>query len=328
MPSPLRALCVALLTPLLLPAGVPAEDRAHLRIERSETPLVYRTRTRHVQEQTIGGTNFDAEYDTTQVAVWTLQKGAKQQDAADGALHWQIENRQLAAKARVGPLGKYAYDSAKRRHDRGTQVGAALGPIHESLTGAFLTVAMTTRAEVNAVKGYEDLVGEFAKDDIFAKQYSFGGTDKGARLLFQEQFVVFPVSAVKAGETWSVPYDFDLPGVGRISGRKLFTFSGVKEQSGRKVASVSIAYDLSIDSEIEAGGIKAAATVTTSESSGRATVDVETGTLRTLESKLVLTGNSTLTISEQTFQFPTTQTWTVVVELLPNDAAGSDAGSP
>ncbi|MGH7202718.1 MAG: hypothetical protein ACREJB_19080 [Planctomycetaceae bacterium] len=55
---------------------------------------------------------------------------------------------------------------------------------------------------------------------------------------------------------------------------------------------------------------------TTSETSGHADFDPASGQLLSLTSHVTLTGNATLEVSGNTFNFPTNQTWNVSVERL------------
>jgi hypothetical protein len=169
---------------------------------------------------------------------------------------------------------------------------------------------------VVGVTGFDGFITPLVKDDLFALQYTFGGTDKGAALVYQEQFVVFSDGPAEPGATWSIPYEWELPSLGKVTGTKSFVLRGRADDSGRSVAEVGLNYALSVEADMKASGVHTTGLITTREFKGTAKVDTGSGAVISLDSTVTLAGTVSVEIGGQAYAVPTEQTWNVAVEAL------------
>jgi hypothetical protein len=292
------------------PGGAWAEGLL-LRLASSKEPRIYRTEITIRQRQTVAGVEFNTELTTTTVAEWTFQHVDQ-----DGNLHWQSHNKQLQVRGTIGFLGEFRFDSTTKDRAQGSQLDAALVPVYTALSDATFEVTLNPRGQVVAVTGFDGFIAPLVKDDVFAMQYTFGGTDKGAALVYQEQFVVFSDAPVAPGGTWSVPYDWQLPALGRVTGTKSFTLRNQMEQAGRGVADLDVTYALSVEADMKASGLHTTGTITTRDFKGTAKVDTASGQILSMDSAVTLTGTVSIDIGGATYAVPTEQRWNVAVEKL------------
>lgn len=306
-----RLLCLALL-PLLLTGTLRSEDAVTLHYKPTPNePLIYKTVTTLKQKQTIGEMKIETGITRTMVSSWRLTETDD-----EGRFHWQAENRQLHVKAKGGPLGEYTFDSKSTERDSASVLGAALTPVFSSLNGAFLNVTLDSRGNVTEVKGYEDLLAGQIKNDPFSGQYTFGGTDRGAALDFQERFVIFCDRPVKKGDPWEADYTREVPGIGKLEGKKLFRHDGAGNVGDCETVKISFTYDASLETDYKFEGAEVSGTIFVNDSSGSAHFDPQSGQLVSLKSTVTFGGNVSLTAGGNSFDVPTEQVWQVEVQRL------------
>lgn len=297
---------------LLLAGAARPDDAVSLRFAaKPGEQRIYRVVSTVEQKQSVGGMSLNIKSTETEIAVWTLQKTDE-----TGRLHWQSENMRLTVKAESEPFGKYTFDTNSSDRDRSSYLGGVLTPIYESLNRAYLRVAHDARGRVAAVDDYEELVGEQVKDNPYALQFTFGGTDKGAALWFQEMLPILPEKPVEPGDSWTVPYNFELPNIGRVKGKKTFRYEGPGLLNGEKTARLSFSYDVAFEMEGEADGAKFSGSLPITRASGTAHFDPAAGRLLSLDSRVAITGSLSLEISGNTVAVPTEIARSVKVELL------------
>ena len=320
MSSVARIALLVLWVLCLTSSAAMAEDR-RLEHQASEQPLIYRTTATIEQEQTLGDMNLDGKMSFTDVSVWTFQH-----EDADGNRHWQLEIKRLNVTGNVGRFGEFAFDSESNQRPAGTQLDASLRPVCQALSGAMFQVTLDPQGRVVTVTGFDGFITPLVKDNIFALQYLFGGTDQSAKFIFQERFPVFAKDAVAAGAAWNVPYDFEMPGFGKLSGSRHHSLKKVTATSGQETAELDWTYGLSFEGAAEATGVRFSGNLTSDQSSGTARVDVATGQVQSLDSSISAAGTFSVDVGGQTFSVPTKQKWKVTVERLSELPA--DASSP
>jgi len=309
----MKTATVCLMCVLAGPAPVSAADDAVLLRHQpvKNRPVLYRVKTALLQKQSIGDVNLDTKITTEEVFTWTLTKIDEK-----GRLHWRKDNKRLKAAMSVQPLGKFEYDSKSRERDKASQLGTVLTPICENLTQAFLRVTAKPTGEIVQVREYEELVGKLVKDNPFAAQFTFGGTNQGVRLLLQEMNVVFSKKPVRRSDSWSVDYEMDLPKLGRITGVKRFRYLRSGTAGKRKVVRIGFSYSLTMDTKFDFAGVKGEGTLQVKKSSGIAQIDLETGQVVSLKSQIEFGGKPTVVVGDKSYEMPTKQTWKVHVERL------------
>ncbi|MFQ5734877.1 MAG: DUF6263 family protein [Planctomycetaceae bacterium] len=239
-------------------------------------------------------------------------------DRIDGQKNFNLENenKRLKVSMKIGPLGKYKFDSTSDENEKGSQLGGALTPVYETLSGAVIKSTITPRGEVLAVKGFAELLAPLLKENPLAKQFVSGGTDKAARLQIAEVFPVFSEKKVKPGGTWDVPFEVELPKLGTAKGKKSYKYEGNEKLKGRMVAKITFTFELVFKLDLAQGGQKITGEMSISKSSGTVYFDVAKGQLVSLTGEYVLGGDLTVSVNGQDIDVRTDQTQKFGVELL------------
>jgi hypothetical protein len=289
-----------------------AEERTLLRYKPSEDkPLIFQVTTKFNQKMSIGNMKADLQYRTEDISLWTLQKTDEK-----GNLAWQKENKRLQVNVKFLPVGEYEFDSKSDERDKSSVLGAALTPIFDNLNGAYLRITNTPEGRITKVGDYEELIGNLTKSNPVAPIITFGGTNQGAGLLFQEMMAVLSNKPVKSGDTWEAPYNFEIPQLGTFEGKKGFKYEGRDKVNGRETVRLGINYDISLEVDYKFLGVNATGTITTTKSSGAAHFDPEQGQLVSLKSNAEFSGNVRLQSGGNTFDVPIEITWEVTLKQL------------
>jgi hypothetical protein len=300
---------------ILLAAGSVAsgaDEPMTLRYKMSEEDaLIYRTVTTTSQHSEVAGQEIDTKSEQLDVSLRTLKKLDEQ-----GNFHVQTENKQLKIKMSISTVGDYEFDPESGERDTGSVLGAALTPVHESLNGAILTFTHTPRGEIVALEGYQELLAGALKDNPLGAQFSSGGTDEAAKLGMDEVFVTMSETPVQPGDTWETSYEVKLPGIGNAVGKRVYTYEGLEKAGKRTVAKIGVATELSFDLDIDTGAANTSGTVEIEESSGTILFDPEQGQLVSMESKITIVGDFTVTVGGKTYAGDTKQTVKAKIEQL------------
>jgi len=134
------------------------------------------------------------------------------------------------------------------------------------------------------VKGFYELIGDLIKDDAVGKQTLAAGAGKaGAHFIEQNAFVVFSDKPVSPGDQWESPIDIDLPGVGKLKGKVVYTYEADDKVGDRKTVRIGVAPEVSIEFKVEADVVKIIGTLSTGVVTGTVQFDPAAG--RVLNSK-------------------------------------------
>jgi Family of unknown function (DUF6263) len=295
------------------PVRAQAQEPVLLRykMKPGETRL-YQTKAEIKQTQTFNGMPFENLITSTELNAYTLDKV---DDA--GNFHLQSENRRIQATMNLAMVGEYKFDSKATDNDRSSLVGAALTPVHEALTGAVIQVTHTPRGEVTEVKGLKDLIGEnLLKDNPFAAQLSAGATDEGAKISLSDRFVDLPEQPVSPGDTWEVPFEFTMPGLGTFKGKSAYKYEAADKVGDRPTVRLSVRDEMSLDIDLEQMGAKVTGSLSITSSSGTIQFDPEAGSLVSKKANQTLSGNLNVAAGGQNIPIQQEQTHTTAVELL------------
>ena len=285
--------------------------------------LLYRVTTAVAQKQKFNNRTVETTFNSVEFVERRLERIDSQKN-----FNLENENKRLKVSMKMGPLGKYQYDSEAEENEKGSQLGAALTPVYEALSGASLKSTMTPRGEVLSVKGFAELLAPVLKDSPLAKQFTAGGTDKAARMEQAQFLAVFSKDKVKPGDTWDVPFEMELPKLGMAKGSKSYKYVGDVKVKDRTLAKITATFELTFKLDMEQGGQKLAGELSISKSSGTVLFDVAKGQLVSLNSEYTLGGDFTVTVNDQTIEIRTDQTKTISVEQvdkLPEKKEGGDS---
>lgn len=297
---------------LLSASAARADDAVTFRYKMAPADrLIYETTSTVNQTQKFNDQEFKNVIKSREVSVRTLQ-----QVDDDGNLRVQSENKLLKVEMTIGPLGKYVYDSASTERDKSSQLGAAVTPIYESLTGAYTTIIQSPRGEVLKVEGLAELLKGALKDNPLAQQFASGASEEGAKAQFSDFFIQFPEKALKPGDTWEVPGEFKLPNVGSLTAKATYTYVGPDQVGDLKTAKFTQVTDITIDVKVGTGGAKVTGTVTSTDSTGTIQFDPEKGQLVSKTGRMKLTGNLTVNAGDNVITIEQNQTHETSVKLL------------
>lgn len=305
------AVCLAAFA---MPAGATAQaqDAVTLRYKMAKDDRLIVRKTQTVkQSQSVNDKKFDTEINSTDVTVRTLERVDQ-----EGNFHLRTENKLLKVKINIGPLGNYTYDSTATDNETGSVLGSALTPVYDRLKGALLKLVHTPRGEVVELNGLQDLISDLVKGSPLAAQFTGGGSDKAAALSVAEYFPVMSEKPVRPGDTWEVPYELDLPRLGKAKGKRTYKYVGPDKIAGRETARISVTTDLTFDLDLDMGGTKVKGSLSINNSSGTIQFDPLNGQLVTMKNEYDLAGDLTVTAGDMEIPVRTEQKQTVTLDVL------------
>jgi hypothetical protein len=116
--------------------------------------------------------------------------------------------------------------------------------------------------------------------------------------------------------SWTAPHDFEMPGIGKLSGARHVSLKRVAGDAGDEIAELGWTYALSFDAAAQASGVKVSGTLNSGDSHGTANVEAATGQIQSLQSLINMSGTVSVEIGGQMLAVPTKQSWRVTVEPL------------
>ena len=274
-------------------------------------PLIYRTESTMQQVQTFAGQKVETETTQIDVAVRTLQKVDDQ-----GNLHIRTENKQLQTTVKVKPLGEYKFDSRTKERESGSVLAGGLNPLYERLSGSLLDITFGSDGKIVEVDGYEQLLADLFKDNPLAKQFAGGGSKQAAHAGYQELIDQFSEKAVQPGDMWEIPYELELPQIGKSQGKRVYTFEGMELAGERSLAKISVVVELAVDIDIEANGAKITGRLASSSASGTVLFDAAQGQTVSKTAQYTISGNMNVAVNGMTIPVQSEQTQSVKLELL------------
>jgi hypothetical protein len=311
----MKKLAVLFAVPILfLGAAVTgqAQDAIQFRYDWKENAKhIYQRGQTITQSQTVMDKKINTKITSTDVSVLTVEaKDAK------GNLEIRTENKHLKVDMDIDIVGKYSFDSSKNDNEKGSTLGAALTPVYERLSGAALTLTVTPRGEVVDLKGYKELIADVLKGNPLGEQFAGGGSDKAAKLNLAEFFPQFPENAVKPGEIWETKFDMELPKLGKVQGKRIYTLDSLTRKNGRKLAKILVSTELSFDLDINMEGAKVTGNMSISKSGGTILYDVEENLIVSLNNQITLGGLLNVQAGGMNIQVGSEQNQSIDMKLL------------
>lgn len=312
MSKTLRCLCFGL--PLLfLAAGADAADEAvtfRHKMAENET-VIYRTKTSMKQSQTVGENKIETTMTQTKIDSWAFDEIDKQ-----GNIHAKTETKQLKVKFEIDPVGEYTFDSTAAERETGSVLSESLNPVFDRLSTARLDVTFSPRGQVLQVRGYKDMFGDLLKDNPLGARFAGGGSDESAKLSMADQFIIFSDKPVQPGDSWEVETETEIPGIGKIKGKRVFNYEGPDKVGELETAKFTVNHEYSIDIDIEANGSEITGSMSTSNASGTVQFDPERGRVVSNNSSYTLAGDISVAVNGMTQTVNTSQTHSVELQLL------------
>lgn len=297
---------------LCLAGAVRADEAVQFRHKMDESEkLIYETVTEVDQTQNINGTENKNLIKSREISTHSL---LEVQD--DGSLKLQSENKLLSVSMDMGQLGKYEFDSKKTDNETGSVLGGSLTPLYETLSGAIIKYARTSRGQVLKVEGLKELLAEVLKDNPIASQFAAGASDKGAVANMNQLTIQFPEKTIKPGDRWEEPFEMELAQFGTLKGKANYTYEGADKVGNRKTAKFSSTTEISIDLDITQRGAKITGTIASTEGSGTIQFDPEKGQIVSLTGTMKMSGNLTVEAGGNTINITQEQTQKMTKKLL------------
>ncbi|HEY2250449.1 MAG TPA: hypothetical protein VGH74_05290 [Planctomycetaceae bacterium] len=268
--------------------------------------LIYKTSQETKQTQNV--LNQRIETTTNHDAIFV-----RDVDAVDSTGTATLKTKAERRKLKVGD---YLFDSKSSDRDTTSQVGAAVTPVLERLTGSEFEVLVSNRGAVVDVKGYIELLGDFVKDNPVAQQILGSGGKAGAQIAEQDSFVILGDKPVSPGDQWEVPFDADLDGVGKVKGKIVCTYEANDKIGDRKTVRIGVAPEVSIELKVDAGGVKVTGTLSSSSASGTVQFDPEAGRVLKSTRNLTMSGQLTVEAGGMTIPVDTQSEDTFKIELI------------
>jgi len=289
MTALVRVVCAAVALLVLAGGALAQQDGVQLRYKMKKgEKYAYHKESVLTQVQTIKDMKVETEIKQR------IDDTVMLQDVdAKGDLHVQTEATGLTASMSIKlggkALGELTFDSKDKKKNKNTVPGADPIPLYERLSGAKLTVVLTPLGKINELKGFNELIGDLVKDNPDLAK--FGGSEETAKVNLAEFFPTMQDKAVNAGDKWEVPFEVQLPQIGKAKGKRIFWYQGDGQVGQRKTAKINITTELSIDLKLEMGGAVITGTLSVSGSKGTLEFDPQAGLVAALENEITLSGN-------------------------------------
>jgi hypothetical protein len=297
----------------LLSAGLAHADDEPILLRHQyekDHPLLYRTTSEMEQTQSLMGQKITMTMKQTDVTQRSLEMVND-----DGNLRVKSENKQLMVTMKSA-IGEYKFDSKGAERERGSVLGAALTPIYERLSGSALTMVITPRGEVKDVEGLDMLLADVLKDNALGAQFAGGGSKGAARLSQQESSDQLPEQPVKKGDKWEIPYEMELPKLGKVTGKRIYTFEDFDKVGERETVRLGVTLEMAFDVAVEMGGAKVTGKMAVSDSSGTVHFDPKRGQTVSKKAKYTIGGDLSVDVAGNIIPVRQDQTQAVTVELI------------
>lgn len=276
--------------------------------------LIYKSKQHMDQKQTLTIMGMPIKLENLLDHEVIVSRTVADIDAAGNAtLNVKGERRKVTAD--FGGLAKFEFDSKSTERDTSTQLGSELTPLLERLTGSEYQLIVTPRGSVAEVKGFAELVGDLVKDKQFASQFA-SGDNKSAAFQEQDAFVILSDKPVKPGDKWEVPYDVEIPMVGTIKGKNVYTYEGPDKVGDRPTARIGVSSETSIELKIDSPTSKVTGTMTTTSSTQTVQFDPAAGRVVSAKQKISMGGQLTVEAGGMIIPIDSQQDHTTSWELL------------
>jgi hypothetical protein len=216
-----------------------------------------------------------------------------------------------------GDGGKYEFDSKSSERDTGTEIGTAVTPYLERLTGSEYRIKLTPRGNVVEVKGFAELIADLVKDNSYGALLAEVIADnEGAEYTEQEHFPIFSEKPVEPGDVWEEAFDTKIKGLGTLKGRVTYTYEADDKVGQRKTVRIGIKTDMTIDIDLDVMAAKVSGTLSTTHSEGTIQFDSAAGRVVTSKQTLGMSGQLMVNAGGANFAMESSDEHTDTAEVL------------
>lgn len=268
-----------------------------------EEPLIYRTTTELNQSMQVGGQTFETKVTQTEVNTLALEEVTK-----ENHLKLKRVNHRLSIKAEMGPAGNYSFDSESAEREKGTALGSQLNPVYETLSGIEYHVTITPQGKVEKLEGYKEILENVLKDNPLAAQITGGGSEEALKESLVEVFVPLSEKPVKEGDSWEVPFELEMPKIGKAKGKRVYKYEGTLEKDKAKIARITVSVEISFDFDVTTEGVKVTGNIGTDSSKGDVRFDIEKGQIVSANLEYVTSGTINTEVGDRTLKAAVKQT--------------------
>lgn len=284
------------------------------KVAKGETQYYRNTQTmKQAQSLTVNGMTIKQDNSLNQEAVLTR---VADEVGTDGKVTFRAKAERRKMTAAFGALGKFEFDSKSTERDTGSQIGGALIPVLERLTGSEYQVTVNPQGKVSEVKGYAELIADLLKDNPLAGQVFGGGDNAAAAMSEQDGFVIFSEKPVSIGDQWEVAVSLELPKLGKMEGKTTYTYEGTDTVGNRKTVRIAFIGEMAMELNIDQGGMKVSGTLRSSSASGTIQFDPVAGRVVSIKRSTSLGGMLTVEAGGMTIPVDNQQEQTNNYELL------------
>jgi len=192
---------------------------------------------------------------------------------SDGSADVVQKITRVRMKTEGGPGGKVDYDSDKKDGGGGGLIGEQIAKSFGPLINAEMTMTMTRRGEVKAMKIPEAV--EKALGGDAGGNPAGGFSADSLKQMTAQMGAVFPEGPVVKGQSWSKKTEVDTP-QGKVVTDMTFKYAGTSTIGGRKVAKLELSPKFSMTPK---PGAPATFTMKDKGSTGASYFDLEAGVL-------------------------------------------------
>lgn len=311
MSNPRTVLAFSLVV-LLLGPNARAEDPVLLRYQpKKGEKLTYRTVSSMKQTQTADGKEFNTEIQKTDVSMRT-SVGKDE----EGNFLLKNQNKQLKVSITGDASGEYVFDSKADNRQSGTLLSDSLNSVYDRLSGTDYVFTLAPCGEVLLVNGFQELLQDVLMGNPLGTQFVSGGTDESARASLNEQRIIFPEKPVKPGDTWEIPINVQLPGIGTFKGKRTYTFVGSDKVGKLNTVKINVRSDLTAEIDIQMKTTSVSGTLSVEASSGTVHFDPVAGRLVSMDVNYTLGGELIVNNNGAKSSMKTKQTQTRRVDLV------------
>lgn len=270
-------------------AGARADEPVLLRYKETKGQTRYYKNVQEMkQKQTIANMKLENSFNQEAIVVRTVEDVS-----SAGLTTFKVKADRRKVKAEFGPLGKFEFDSKSSERDTSSQIGSAMTPILERITGSEFEIVINPQGQVTEVKGYAEMIADLVKDNPFGAQFG-GGDNNAAKNAEQDAFVILSDKPVKPGDKWETPFEVPLATLGTVKGKTTCTFEGYDKVGDRKTVRIGVTTDVSIDLKLDQGGMKVTGTLSSNNSEGTVQFDPEAGCVVSARRGFSLSGQLTV----------------------------------
>ncbi|WP_166829843.1 DUF6263 family protein [Thalassoroseus pseudoceratinae] len=308
-----RLICGGLLTCFLgAMQVVQAADPVQLRYKFTPGEVnTYQTTNKTKQEVSVAGQEISNTVDMTITATRGVERKTE-----DGLFRVKSTNKRIRVQGDFGPAGKYKFDSEALEPETGSILSDSLNPVFASLGSVEVSFTVSDQGEVRDVSGYEEALAGIVKDGPAAAAFSGGGSNEAFKSSLSDTLPRLPEEAVKVGDSWELPYDLTLKGLGKFKGTRTYTLDEVAEKDGRQIATISMDLELEGTIELKQGPAKVTGTFEVSDSDAKYHFDLESGRIASSELKFTIDGKLNTDINNQTIMTELSQEQTTTTKLM------------